>query len=173
PSCSDASWASQQTVPSAYLHPRFQGQEPPGFPGRFNALGPGEKVHVVRLRRERRTHEPLMITEAWLPPQLADLITPTALSKSPLYDLLDRAGVEVDRIDSEFTAELAGPINASLLEVPVSSALIRVNRLAYTHGTPHHYLSITMSPTRSRVLVNNACTDSLDSVAFAHDVRRT
>ncbi|WP_207551023.1 hypothetical protein, partial [Mycobacteroides abscessus] len=41
------------------------------------------------------------------------------------------------------------------------------------HGTPHHYLSITMSPTRSRVLVNNACTDSLDSVAFAHDVRRT
>ncbi|WP_217349319.1 hypothetical protein, partial [Mycobacteroides abscessus] len=36
PSCSDASWASQQTVPSAYLHPRFQGQEPPGFPGRFS-----------------------------------------------------------------------------------------------------------------------------------------
>ncbi|MDM2350157.1 GntR family transcriptional regulator [Mycobacteroides abscessus] len=137
------------------------------------ALGHGEKVHVVRLRRERRTHEPLMITEAWLPPQLADLITPTALSTFPLYDLLDRAGIEFDRIDSEFTAELAGPVNARLLGVPVSSALIRVNRLAYTHGTPHHYLSITMSPTRSRVLVNNACTDSLDSVAFAHDVRRT
>ncbi|PZT88872.1 MAG: hypothetical protein DI630_32860 [Gordonia sp. (in: high G+C Gram-positive bacteria)] len=34
--CSAASWASQQTVPSAYLHPRFQGQEPPGFPGRFS-----------------------------------------------------------------------------------------------------------------------------------------
>ncbi|TLH58482.1 hypothetical protein C1S80_19865 [Mycolicibacterium aubagnense] len=23
------------TIPWAYLHPRFQGQEPPGFPGRF------------------------------------------------------------------------------------------------------------------------------------------
>ncbi|PND54160.1 hypothetical protein CRM90_29535 [Mycobacterium sp. ENV421] len=23
-------------IPWAYLHPRFQGQEPPGFPGRFN-----------------------------------------------------------------------------------------------------------------------------------------
>ena len=34
--CIDAPWASQTTVPSAYLHPRFQGQEPPGFPGRFN-----------------------------------------------------------------------------------------------------------------------------------------
>ncbi|MEM6107866.1 hypothetical protein AAHS21_16725, partial [Mycobacterium sp. 050272] len=32
----DAPWASPATVPSAYLHPRFQGQEPPGFPGRFN-----------------------------------------------------------------------------------------------------------------------------------------
>ncbi|ARV81700.1 hypothetical protein BWK49_10760 [Mycobacterium intracellulare subsp. chimaera] len=30
------------TVPWAYLHPRFQGQEPPGFPGRFNrVLGGG------------------------------------------------------------------------------------------------------------------------------------
>ncbi|WP_074334241.1 large terminase, partial [Mycobacteroides abscessus] len=27
------------TVPSAYLHPRFQGQEPPGFPGRFIQRG--------------------------------------------------------------------------------------------------------------------------------------
>ncbi|TVS78279.1 hypothetical protein FPZ47_22565 [Mycobacterium helveticum] len=35
PGCNDAPWASQTTVPSAYLHPRFQGQEPPGFPGRF------------------------------------------------------------------------------------------------------------------------------------------
>src|SRR4029077_3792810 len=32
-----ASSASQETVPSAYLHPRFQGQEPPAFPGRFTA----------------------------------------------------------------------------------------------------------------------------------------
>ncbi|EIV59035.1 hypothetical protein MA3A0930R_0846 [Mycobacteroides abscessus 3A-0930-R] len=35
--CTGASWAYLATVPSAYLHPRFQGQEPPGFPGRFNA----------------------------------------------------------------------------------------------------------------------------------------
>ncbi|TXI56032.1 MAG: hypothetical protein E6Q55_30075 [Mycolicibacterium mageritense] len=30
--------ASRATVPSAYLHPRFQGQEPPGFPGRFTGV---------------------------------------------------------------------------------------------------------------------------------------
>jgi hypothetical protein len=38
--CNDGSLASfPMTVPWAYLHPRFQGQEPPGFPGRFTADG--------------------------------------------------------------------------------------------------------------------------------------
>ena len=36
------------TVPSAYLHPRFQGQEPPGFPGRFLARQLGYGVESVR-----------------------------------------------------------------------------------------------------------------------------
>ncbi|WP_269800281.1 GntR family transcriptional regulator [Mycobacteroides franklinii] len=137
------------------------------------ALGPGEKLHVVRLRRERRTHEPLMITEAWLPPELADRITPAALRESALYDLLGQTGLELGRIDSELTAELAGPVNARLLEVPVSSALIRINRLAYSGGTPHHYLTITLTPTRSRVLLNHAATDSPQAVAIAHDVRHS
>ena len=34
------------TVPWAYLHPRFQGQEPPGFPGRFNAFFQAELAHA-------------------------------------------------------------------------------------------------------------------------------
>ncbi|MDX1892018.1 FAD-linked oxidase C-terminal domain-containing protein, partial [Mycolicibacterium sp. 050158] len=38
----DAPWVSPATVPSAYLHPRFQGQEPPGFPGRFSGTITGE-----------------------------------------------------------------------------------------------------------------------------------
>ncbi|KAA0109124.1 hypothetical protein CIW51_31675 [Mycolicibacterium sp. P9-22] len=36
PGCTYASSASLATVPSAWLHPRFQGQEPPTFPGRFS-----------------------------------------------------------------------------------------------------------------------------------------
>lgn len=39
-SCTDGWLASfPMTVPWAYLHPRFQGQEPPAFPGRFTADG--------------------------------------------------------------------------------------------------------------------------------------
>jgi GntR family transcriptional regulator len=136
------------------------------------AVGPGEKLHVVRLRRERRTREPLMITEAWLPIGLAGRVTARALRKSALYELLSNEGVVLDRIDSELTAELAGPANARLLDVPMSSALIRVNRLAYADGVPHHFLTITLSPTRSRVLISQGTNDSQGAVAIVHDIRR-
>jgi GntR family transcriptional regulator len=135
------------------------------------ALGPGKKLHVIRLRRERRTHEPLMITEAWLPIELADRVTTRALRKSALYELLSLHGVVLDRIDSEVTAELAGPANARLLEVPMSSALIRVNRVAYADGLPHHFLTIILSPNRSRVLISQGTNDSQGAVAIAHDIR--
>src|SRR4029077_10331858 len=42
-------------------------------------IGRERALHVVRLRRERRTTEPLMITEAWLPDELSDTITEDAL----------------------------------------------------------------------------------------------
>ena len=38
-------------------------------------------LFVLRLRRERRTGEPLMITEAWLPVELADTVTEEALAQ--------------------------------------------------------------------------------------------
>ncbi|AFM19028.1 hypothetical protein Mycch_4318 [Mycolicibacterium chubuense NBB4] len=56
-SCSDASWASPQTVPSAYLHPRFQGQEPPTFPGRFKPPTPTVWDQPKRDRQNR--HRPI------------------------------------------------------------------------------------------------------------------
>ena len=38
-----------------------------------------DALHITRLRRERRTGEPLMVTEAWLPTSLAPAITETEL----------------------------------------------------------------------------------------------
>ena len=94
-----------------------------------------------------------MITEAWLPDDLSDTITEDALSRAPLYRLLADAGVELDRVQHEITAEIAGPRNAQLLDTAIGSALMRVNRLAFANGEPHHYLSILLSPNRSRVLL--------------------
>lgn len=140
-----------------------------------DALGvTAELLHILRVRRERRTHEPLMVTEAWLPTDLADTLSSAALRRKPLYELLSTAGVVVDRMQHEITAEIAGPRNATLLNTSIGSALLRVNRLAFVAGAPHHYVSILLSPNRSRVLMSQTA-DELqtgDGLAIAHDVRR-
>ena len=53
-----------------------------------------------------------MVTEAWLPIDLADTLTSSALRRNPLYELLSGAGLVIDRMQHEITAEIAGPRNA-------------------------------------------------------------
>jgi GntR family transcriptional regulator len=136
--------------------------------------GVGDMLHILRVRRERRTREPLMVTEAWLPTDLAGTLTAAALRRNPLYELLSGAGLVVDRMQHEITAEIAGPRSASLLSTAIGSALLRVNRLAFVSGSPHHHVSILLSPNRSRVLIDRTADelDTGDGVAVAHDVRR-
>lgn len=131
-------------------------------------------LHVLRVRRERRTGEPLMVTEAWLPAALADRVSTKALKNTALYDLLTGAGVVVDRMDHEMTAEVAGPANAHLLEVPIGSALIRIDRVAHVAGVAHHCVSIALSPKRSRVVMSQTASEMRDDggISIAHDVRR-
>ena len=146
---------------------------PPWWIG--DALGRADgMLHILRVRRERRTRESLMITEAWLPADLSDALSASALKSTPLYELLSGAGVVVDRMQHEISAEIAGPRNADLLDVPIGSALLRVNRLAFVAGAPHHYVSILLSPSRSRVLMRESAEglSSGDGLAIAHDVRR-
>jgi GntR family transcriptional regulator len=131
-------------------------------------------LHVLRLRRERRTGEPLMITEAWLPVELAATVTEPALATTPLYRLLADAGVLLERLEHELTAEIAGPRTAALLDTAIGSPLIRVNRVAFAAAGPHHVLSMVLSPNRSRVVLSQSVDDieSSSGMAIAHDVRR-
>ena len=138
------------------------------------ALGAGDLLHIVRVRRQRRTGEPLMVTDAWLPAELADTFTEAALRRTPLYELLSDAGITVEWVRHEITAEIAGPRNAQLLDTAIGGALLRVNRLAFVAGAPHHQLSVLLSPNRSRVLLSQSV-DELDAafgLTIAHDVRR-
>jgi GntR family transcriptional regulator len=134
----------------------------------------GELLQIVRVRRQRRTGEPLMVTEAWLPAQMADTLTESALRRAPLYELLAEAGVVADRVRHEITAEIAGPRNAHLLDTAIGAALLRVNRLVFVAGAPHHHLSALLSPNRSRVLLSQTA-DELEiaeGLTIAHDVGR-
>jgi len=140
-----------------------------------DALGiSGDLLHIVRVRRQRRTDEPLIVTDAWLPEELADVLTEPALVRAPLYELLSDAGVSVDRVQHEITAEIAGPRNAHLLDTAIGTALLRLNRLAFVGGAPHHYLSVLLSPSRSRVVMNQSAAEleTGDGLAITHDVRR-
>ncbi|SPM41775.1 DNA-binding transcriptional regulator, GntR family [Mycobacterium numidiamassiliense] len=131
-------------------------------------------LHIVRVRRQRRTGEPLLVTDVWLPPGLADTLTEPALRRAPLYELLSDNGIVPDRVRHEITAEIAGPRNAQLLDTAIGAALLRVNRLVFVSGTPHHHLSALLSPSRSRVLLNQTA-DELevaDGLTIAHDVDR-
>lgn len=132
----------------------------------------GELLQIVRVRRERRTAEPLMLTDAWLPRELADALNESALRRAPLYQLLSDAGVTVDAVRHEITAEIAGPRNAQLLDTAIGAALLRVNRLAFVAGAPHHYLSALLSPNRSRVLLSQTADEmeTADGLRIAHDV---
>lgn len=134
----------------------------------------GDALHILRLRRERRTGEPLLLTEAWLPAELAETITAEKMIDTPMYSLLAEAGVVLEHVQHEFTAEVAGPRNAQLLDTAIGAALLRVNRLAFTAGDrPHHYLSILLSPSRSRILLNHSAGELEigDTMAILHDVR--
>jgi len=134
----------------------------------------GELLHIVRVRRQRRTGEPLMVSEAWLPQELADVLTESALRRAPLYQLLSDAGIVMGRVRHEITAEIAGPRNAYLLDMPIGAALLRINRLAYVADAPHHYLSTLLSPQRSRVLLSQTADqmETADGLTIAHDVGR-
>ena len=97
------------------------------------------------------------------------------MGRAPLYRLLADAGVTLERMDHELTAEIAGPRNAQLLSTAIGAPLIRVNRVAFADGAPHHFMAIMLSPNRSRVLLNQSATDLEAGVGFAiaHDVRRS
>jgi GntR family transcriptional regulator len=145
-------------------------------PGKIaEALGTSaELLQVVRVRRQRRTAEPLMISEAWLPRELADTVTEAALLRAPLYRLLADAGIVVDRVQHEITAQIAGPRNAHLLDTAIGAALLRLNRLVFVAGAPHHYRSVLLSPSRSRVVMGQSAAEleTGEGLAIAHDVRR-
>jgi GntR family transcriptional regulator len=131
-------------------------------------------LHIVRVRRQRRTGEPLIVTDAWLPKEFADTLTEPALLRAALYELLSDAGVTLDRVQHEITAEIAGPRHAQLLDTAIGAALLRLNRLAFVGGAPHHYLSVLLSPSRSRVVMNQTAAEleTGDGLAITHDVRR-
>lgn len=136
-------------------------------------LQPGEKaVHALRLRKSGDV--PLMLTDAWVPERIGRKVTEAALKRRALYEILMAQGVEFGRVIQEISAEAADPYRAALLKTRVSSPLIRLTRLLHDQqNRPIQHLTVTVTPERSRVLmdISSDKINTLSAGHIAHDPR--
>jgi GntR family transcriptional regulator len=148
---------------------------PPPVGTALDLTAGSEALYVLRTRTDKANGEPLMISEAWLPPRFSKLVSRNALARHPLYEILAEGGVTMGRVAQELTAEIADPSKARLLRVSIGAALLRVNRLVYdADGLPVQHLALFLSPERSRILMDIPAEhlDTAQSGLVAHDVRR-
>jgi GntR family transcriptional regulator len=94
------------------------------------AVGPNELLQrSIRVRSVDRV--PLSYLTTYIPENLALTFTRQELAARPLLELLERAGVKVERARQRISAGLATPEVAAGLEVRAGSPLIELVRIVY------------------------------------------
>jgi GntR family transcriptional regulator len=135
-------------------------------------LAPGEKaVHALRLRSVGGT--PVMLSDAWVPARLGKQVTATSLRKQALYEILLAQGVKFGRVIQEITAELSDPLQAKLMQTDVGVALLKIVRVIHDpEARPVEYITVTMTPERSRMLMDipGETVNTLSGGHFVHEV---
>jgi GntR family transcriptional regulator len=137
------------------------------------ALPDGQALYVLRLRNDKTSGEPLMLTETWLPAGFSGVINRKSLVRRAMYEILAGAGSDMGRIAQEVTAEMADPRTARLLQTAIGAPLVRVNRLVYDlDDHPVEHASVFLSPERSRIRMDIRAADvgTAGSGFIAHDV---
>jgi GntR family transcriptional regulator len=114
-----------------------------------------------------------MFTEAWVPGSVGNRITPAAMRKRALYEIMQDLGVLFGRIVQEITAQTASPDVASHLQVEVGSPLIKLVRLMHdSDSRPVQHLTSLLPPERSRILMDipGDKINTLDAGRIVHDI---
>lgn len=134
-------------------------------------LAAGEPaLHVFRLRSAGGL--PIMFTEAWVPGSVGKRITPAAMRKRALYEIMQDLGVEFGRVIQEITAQTATPDVAAHLQVELGAPLIKLVRLMHDRSArPVQHLTTLLSPERSRILMDipGDKINTLDAGRIVHD----
>lgn len=146
--------------------------EPPPDVAAMLQLTPGEKaVHALRLRSIKGT--PVMLTDAWVPIHLGKQVTTAALSQQALYEILLAQGVKFGRVIQEITTEMSDPVRAGLMQTEVGIPLLKVVRVIHDpESRPVQFITVTMTPERSRILMDVAgdAVNTLSAGQFVHDI---
>ena len=109
-------------------------------------LTPGSEVQ--RATRLRSTDgRPFSLLVTYVPQDLGRTFTREDLTGQPLYALLERAGVKVASADQRFLATVADATAARLLDVELSSPLLKIVRVVKDEGERAvEYLSAMFRP---------------------------
>jgi GntR family transcriptional regulator len=136
-------------------------------------LAPGEKaVHALRLRSIGDT--PVMLTDAWVPADLGKRVTIHSLRQKALYEILLEQGVKFGRVIQEITAEVSDPVRARLLQTEVGMPLLKIVRVIHDlQARPVQFITVTMTPERSRILMDipGSTVNTLSAGQFVHEVQ--
>jgi GntR family transcriptional regulator len=106
-------------------------QLPPSDIARQLQLGAGAKaVRILRLRINRRK-EPGGLMDVWVPADHGAGMTLAAMRRRSAYEVLLDQGVRFGRVVQVFSATVCSPEQALLLEIPVGSPLLKLERVIY------------------------------------------
>lgn len=100
----------------------------PGYVARAMGLEDGTEVQIAtRVRLADAT--PFSHLTTYVPAEIARSYAEDDLARLPLFQLLERSGVQIDEAHQSVSATLAGPEVAKALQVAVGAALLSVNRV--------------------------------------------
>ncbi len=128
-------------------------------------------VHALRLRSIDGL--PVMITDAWIPAQLGDAVTEASLQTHALYEILLDQGVKFGRAVQEITAAVCDPDCAALLQTEVGMPVLKIVRVIHDpQDRPIQYITVTLTPERSRILMDfpGEAVNTLRAGKLVHEV---
>jgi GntR family transcriptional regulator, N-acetylglucosamine utilization regulator len=98
-------------------------------------LKPGARViHLRRLRTG--SGEPLVIASTWLPASRFSTFLKHDLRRHSVYEIMGRMGLRPTDAIQTITAVTLDREQAQLLDVPVGTAALMIQRLAFSNGLP-------------------------------------
>lgn len=91
-------------------------------------------LKTVRIGYVRKT--PVHLIIGYTPSRLGQLIDRKLLSNRPLMEILQKSGVVIDQTELQISASAADSNEATCLNLPIGSPLIRSDRVSWSAGKP-------------------------------------
>jgi GntR family transcriptional regulator len=123
----------------------------PASVARMMGMDPQTEVQIATRVRSAKD-VPFSHLTTYVPAEIARSYSENDLASTPLFQLLERSGVQIDEAHQSVSASLAGPEVAEALEVAVGSALLSLNRVVRdVKGKGVEYLSGLYRPDMFRL----------------------